>query len=115
MDVKLVTVPCPFRIRLHITADELHQVMGAASPDGCRRRTYKTPAQVFVHHGHDGVYADTVIHRKNLQLPCLSVFMNDPFTVAADTERAVRYTFRELLYNFLPVREQVTPLAAPFT
>lgn len=41
--------------------------------------------------------------------------MNDPFTVAADTERAVRYTFRELLYNFLPVREQVTPLAAPFT
>ena len=114
-DIELVTVPRPFRVLTHVTADIRQKVVHPPFLDTGRGGTDETFPQMAVHHRHDGVYGNTVIHRDDLDTAQLAALENLALTVVLHTESTVRDTRGQFLQHLGFMRKQVASLAAAFT
>ena len=68
-----------------------------------------------VHHRHDGMYGDTVVHRDYLDTAQLAALENLSLTIVLHTESTVRDTRGQFLQHLGFMRKQVASLAAAFT
>jgi len=65
-----------------------------------------------VHHRHDGMHGDAVLHRQNLYAPLLATLHDGALPIVGYGERAGGNALREFLDYLLTMCEQVAPLAA---
>ena len=65
-DIELVAVTRTFRILTHITTDIRQKVVHPPFLDTGRGSTDETFPQMAVHHRHDGMHGNTILHRDHL-------------------------------------------------
>ena len=85
--------------------------MHATLLDTRRGSADKVLLQVPVHHGHDGMYRYTVLHRQDLDAAYFAVFVDFTLAVVHDGVGAGLDTIAEFTDDLLTVRQQ--PLSLP--
>ena len=108
-DVELVAVGRAFRVALHVVADIGHQVVHPAPLDACAGGADKTWAQVFVHHAHHGVNANTFDLWKNLEVAHFPRLHNLPVLPGSQLEGSLSKLFLQLGYHLVAVFQYVPP------
>ena len=114
-DVKLVTVTRTIRVLGHVTADIRQEVVHTPSLDTGGGGTDETFPQMAVHHRHDGMHGDAVLHRDHLDAAQLAALDDLAFTVVLHAESTGCDLRGQLLQHLGLMREQIAPLAAAFT
>ena len=114
-DVKLVTVTRTIRVLGHVTADIRQEVVHPPSLDAGGGGTDETFPQMAVHHRHDGVHGDAVLHRDHLDAAQLAALDDLALAVVLHAESTGCDPRGQFLQHLGLMREQVAPLTAAFT